>query len=351
MTRSNLSPALLALFTFRFALAAVAADAPKTVSPGSDSGMERASASIRKRLDDGVAELAAVRERAAAEVLPLSRELGDLEAELASVRNQFQEITREIDACTLEATNLRGEIKTRKDEAAYLENLLAEYVRQFETRLHICEIQRYRAPLQRAKQAQDDDDLAERDVYSAQTELLKISLERLHEAMGGARFPGTAIDSTGIVQSGDFALLGPAALFRSADGSVVGSAELKLGSLEPVILPFSDPLDAAAAAEFVEVGAGSFPLDPTLGNARKVEVTQESPWEHILKGGPVMYPIMALAGAAFLVAVFKWLSMVFVRSPSRKRLHELLAGMRRRARTSRTNRRGRSAVPNVGPRG
>ena len=52
--------------------------------------------------------------------------------------------------------------------------------------------------------------------------------------------------------------------------------------------------------------------------------------EHAAKGGPVMIPIFALAGAALLVALLKWLQMVFVSTPSRGRIAALLdAGARK----------------------
>ena len=48
----------------------------------------------------------------------------------------------------------------------------------------------------------------------------------------------------------------------------------------------------------------------------------------MLKGGPVMWPIFALAGAALLVVLAKWLSMAFVRRPQRKALERLLEAVR-----------------------
>ena len=46
-------------------------------------------------------------------------------------------------------------------------------------------------------------------------------------------------------------------------------------------------------------------------------------------GGPVMVPIGILAGAALLVALYKWLALSFVRRPSRKRLKSLLDAVAR----------------------
>jgi biopolymer transport protein ExbB len=83
------------------------------------------------------------------------------------------------------------------------------------------------------------------------------------------------------------------------------------------------------AERLVLSSAGRFPLDPTLGDAHKIESTEETLVEHIKKGGTVMVPILVLAGAALLVVLYKWLSMLFVRNPSRARLEALLDAVAR----------------------
>jgi biopolymer transport protein ExbB len=146
----------------------------------------------------------------------------------------------------------------------------------------------------------------------------------LHDSLGGTRFDGKAVDSTGLVRDGKFVLVGPAAIFRSVDGLHVGTAELRLGSLEPTVFAFEDPADRLAADQLIRDGAGSFPFDPTLGNAHKIAATQESLWEHVQKGGVVMVPIFALAALALMVALFKWIGLAFLRKPSSKAVAALL---------------------------
>jgi biopolymer transport protein ExbB len=291
---------------------------------------EGAAASVQEKLESSVAELNALRERIAAEKIPLGRQLRELESELIVVRQDYQQTTRLLDSRTLDLTNLRTEIQSREDEAAYLSNLLSQYIGEFEAGLHIAELQRYEGPLEAAKLAPENSNLSQEEVYAAQAELLGVSLGRLEEALGGARFEGTAVDPSGLVREGTFALIGPAALFRSSDGEVVGTAEQRLGSLEPAVITFADPEVSLAAARVVTSGTGSFPLDPTQGNAHKIEATRETIWEHIQKGGPVMVPIFAMAGAALLVALYKWLALSFVRKPSRKAIQSVLQAVEER---------------------
>ncbi len=291
---------------------------------------DAAAAAMKQQLADSLAELAALRERQAAEQIPLSRRLSELEDELSRARAEYQQTTRLLEGRTLDLSNLRGEIKSRQDAASYLSNLLSEYLREFEARLHVVELPRYREPLEAAKLAAENGNLSAQEVFQAQAEMLALSLERLHDAVGGTRFAGTAVGPDGRVQEGIFALVGPAAIFRSMDGRVVGTAEQRIGSLETATIPFPDPLDAAAAEQFVASGGGSFVLDPTLGTAHKIEATQETVWEHVLSGGPVMVPILVMAGLALLVAIYKWLTLAFVPTPSKRSIAALMDAVGRR---------------------
>ncbi|MEX2672282.1 MAG: MotA/TolQ/ExbB proton channel family protein [Phycisphaeraceae bacterium] len=316
--KTTLASALIIVSSFLGASTAAA----QQQEPGRD--FNEASTVIERQLEESLSELSALRERLVEEKLPLSRTLRELEAELTQVRQEFQQTSRTLDGRTLDLSNLRNEIESRREEATYLSNLFGEYIRNFETRLHISEIQRYRDPIEAARLAPENDSLSDEEVFDAQVTLIGTSLERLHNLVGGTRFKGSAVDPGGLVKEGEFVLVGPMAIFKAADGGVVGTAEQRLGSLEPTIIPFGNPEDAEAAADLVSNQQGHFPFDPTLGNAHKVESTHDSLWTHIQKGGPVMVPIFVLAGAAMLVALVKWLGLAFLGTPSEKRFRKLL---------------------------
>lgn len=294
-------------------------------APASEGGVfDRVETSVQKQLADSLAELASLREEIVKEKVPLGQKLSELEDELIQVRREYQQTTRLLDSRTLDLSNLRSQIQARREENNYLSTLLGQYLQNFETRLHIAEIQRYRDVLDKAKLAPENSNLSESEVYQAQASLVTASLERLHEALGGTRFEGSAVDSSGLLKRGTFVLIGPAAIFRSADGQSVGTAEVRMGSLEPTVIGFESGAMAQAATEMVDNGAGEFPLDPTLGNAHKIEATKESLIEHISKGGPVMIPILTLAAAALLVALSKWVGLSRLRKPSERRIRDLL---------------------------
>jgi len=291
---------------------------------------ESAAEAVQRQLDESIAEIGALRARIAEEKIPLSRSLSAMESELVEVRLEYQQTTRLLDSRTLDLSNLRSEIESRREEATYLSNLLGEYIRNFGSRLHIAETHRYEEAMERAKLAPENSNLSQEEVYEAQAGLLATSLERLHDALGGTTFQGTAVDSGGLVKPGTFVLVGPAALFGAADETEIGTAEQRLGSLEPAAIGFANPEDTQAASQLIATGEGRFPLDPTLGNAHKIAATRETLWEHVQKGGLVMVPIFALAGAALLVALYKWAALSLVRKPSRRRINALLEAVARR---------------------
>jgi biopolymer transport protein ExbB len=284
----------------------------------------RADASVQQQLESSLAELSALREKLVMEKIPLSRKLSDLEDKLAAVRREYQQTTRLLDSRTLDLSNLRSEIKSREQEKSYLSNLLGEYTRNFESRLHIAELHRYETVLSSAKLAPENSNLSDLEIYQAQSALVSASLVRLESALGGDRFDGSAVGPGGVMEQGTFVLVGPAAIFASVDGKTVGTAEQRIGSLEPAVIGFENAADAKAVAHLVEKSAGEFPLDPTLGNAHKIEETKETLWEHICKGGLTMVPILGLAAAALFVSIFKWVQMARLRSPSENEVKALL---------------------------
>ena len=303
-----------------------AAGAPKAADKPT---FQQATDSVSRDLKKSIAELNQLREQVAKETIPLSRKLRALEDELTDSRQEYQQRTRALDTQTLNLTNLRKETEARQAEVLYLSNLLGEYIRNFESSLHIAELQRYAKPLETAKLAVENGGLSDHEVFAAQAQILGLSIGRLEDALGGTRFEGTAVDSIGLVRKGTFVLVGPVAIFVSNDGKQTGTAEQRLGSLEPAIIPFADETDTAAAAALATTSEGFLPFDATLGNAHKVAETDETFLEHASKGGPVMIPIVALAAAAMLVALLKWLQLVFVSTPTRKGIAALLNAVAR----------------------
>ena len=245
----------------------------------------------QEQLDASLAELASLRERIAEEKLPLSKRLGGLEERLSELRKQNDQTIREIDRSGFDSTKLQGAVKLREDEAAYVANLLDEYVRSFETKLGVGEAERYAPLVAAAKEAASSGALTGEEKIDLQLNAVRASVARLDDVVGGTRFAGSAVDPEGAVASGTFALVGPVAMFASSDGSAAGLAVPQTGSAKPAVRPVNEQVDAAVS-EVVRDGSGSMPLDASRGGALEALIQRTSIVHVFKKGGPIMWPLL-----------------------------------------------------------
>ncbi|MEO6710737.1 MAG: MotA/TolQ/ExbB proton channel family protein [Planctomycetota bacterium] len=253
--------------------------------------MSRLSESARADLAKSTAELAALREEIAAAKLPLAEELTASEEKLANLRHEHERVTRLVDGGNLELPTIKAEIKARQDELGYVANLLDEYVRTFETRLNVCELQTLEESIKTAKQASEDTALPQQEKFARQIAFVNTTLERLFDCIGGMRFPGVAVDLQGTLIRGQFAMIGPIALFSGQQGAAAGLVIPQTGSTNPLVRPLEGALQLGIAA-LVESGEGSLPVDPSLGGALKALVQRTNLIHIFEKGGPIMWPLL-----------------------------------------------------------
>ncbi|MCA8977307.1 MAG: MotA/TolQ/ExbB proton channel family protein [Planctomycetes bacterium] len=291
------------------------------------SALAPATARLQSQYEQALQQLAQLREQIAAEKLPLTRQLREQEDEMLAAREEFQERSRLLETRALSLTNLESEIKSRQGDADHVSNLLSEYMRNFESRLHIAEMERYREVIAGARLALENPELEQARLFDAQVAVVGASLDRLEDGLGGTSFSGAAIGSNGLQIPGTFVLVGPNAVFRSRTGDVVGTIQQRLESHEPAVTALPTPEDNDAAGAIAKDGFGQLPVDPSLGEAIQVAAIDETLLEHWQKGGTVMYPIFGLAALALLVALWKWLTLSLVRKPSRRGVDALLASV------------------------
>src|SRR5690606_30509245 len=109
--------------------------------------------------------------------------------------------------------------------------------------------------------------------------LLDAAADRVRNLIGGHRFAGSA-NLDGKQVDGQFALLGPVAAFASAEGA--GLVELEANQSLPTVRV--QPQYTAGIRDLATTGSGILPLDATLGDAHKIDLTKETLTEHIKKG-------------------------------------------------------------------
>lgn len=323
--KTPLATAVLAGLCLVFSTGSAMA-APQTEDAGRMT-LDEAAAEIQADVLAAEAELSALRQAGSDEILPVRSRLSELQKEILNLQSALSSATRAASSDALQVTNLTKDIDKYKDQTSRLGSLFNEYSRNFESRLHISEMQLYREAIDEARAASENPNLSQAEVFGAQAKFLNVALDRLFAVGGGQAFAGNAVDQEGLVREGKFALLGPTAIFRSEDGKVVGTAETRVGSYSPVITRFYEEADSTAAAEVAQLGSGGYPFDGSGGKAHKIAETKETLVEHIQKGGAIMYPILIMAGFALLVALYKWIGLSLVRKPRKKKLNALLAAV------------------------
>ena len=266
--------------------------------PAANETMKQLSLSAGQELTRSIQELNQLREQIATEKLPLAQELTTSEEKLAQLRRDHEKVTRLVDAGNLEIITIKAEMKARQDELSYIGNLLDEYARTFESKINVSELQYCGEAILTAKQATENTTLSMPEKFSRQIAFVNVSLKRLFDAIGGMRFPGVGVDFQGTVADGQFAIIGPVALFCAKTCGAAGLSIPQSGSTKPLIRPLEGSLQSGIVA-LVETGEGLMPLDPSRGGALKALVQKTSLIHIFKKGGPIMWPLLFAAFMAF----------------------------------------------------
>ena len=289
---------------------------PQALPPKVPAVLATASASAQQDLDRSIAKLGELQAAIQKEKDPLNRELQAREQALRDMQDEYEPLMIEVNQLELDITNLRSANKLSSDENQVVSNILDEYARGFEGRLHPAEVQRYLTELDAARKAPEVPELPLREKLAIQVKLLKSSIDRIADIIGGARFEGQAVDAAGVVKQGTFALVGPVAVFSTPDGSTAGFAMGQTGSTNPVIRTL-DPAMTPGIQQLATTGSGVLPLDPSLGTAIQQFVKKHSLIDTFIAGGPIMWPLLFVSILVASVAVQR--VFFIVREKSRRR--------------------------------
>ena len=236
-------------------------------------------------------ELAHLERQIERQKTPMAEQLTQLEDRLTELRKEHGVIARTVVSGELELATIKAQMKLRQDELSYIGNLMDEYARTYESKVHVCELQNLGSAIEAAKQAPANTTLSMAEKFSRQADFVNITIQRLFSAIGGMRFDGVAVDLKSNVLKGQFAIVGPVALFRSITGAEAGLAVPQTGSPNPLIRPLEGVMQDGLAA-LVATGDGMLPLDPSRGAALKALVQKTNLIHIFLKGGPIMWPLL-----------------------------------------------------------
>ena len=289
--------------------------------------LEQLQDSFKSDLESALAVLSASQKKVADEKVPLSKRINELEARVIEKRQELSRLERSSDNQLVELNALKTQTKGLNEEKAYLNGLISEYAQLFETRIHITEVDTYQSAVRALQSASKNPDLSPGDFADAQVALLDASIDRLESLIGGKKFTSDALAPSGVLENGEVILMGPFAVFASADTASAGLAQLQLGSPKPTVVDLGAER-TAVIRQLSDAGKGEFPIDPTMGNALKIAATQDNLIEHMKKGGPVMLPIVGLGLAAVLIALMKWLQLSSIKLATPADLQLILSQIR-----------------------
>ena len=269
---------------------------------------EAAAGSAKADLDKALAELSTLEKQIADEKIPLSREMNKLESEVIANRREHSDAKRLQDRKVVDLTRLKAEEKAFKDQNDYLrKTLLEEYIRRFETRTHASEKEQYTTLVKTARAANENPSAKSEEVFTSQLAVVQAALDRLDNILGGHVYEGSAV-ADGVPEKGRFVMVGPLVMFTGNSGQS-GLAEQLRGTTEASLIDLKDEAFASGISKIISGGAGELPFDSTMGNALKIKQVEETWWEHINKGGVVIWPLLGLGLAAALVALIKWFQL------------------------------------------
>lgn len=284
--------AILSTIVVAAACHVAAAQASQEAVPAEASPIETVARSAEAELARSVEQLNALRDQIAKEKLPLAEELTALEDKLAQLRRDFEKTVRLVDSGKLELTTITAEIKKRQDELTYVGNILDEYAKTFDAKVNPAEMLVLAPAIDDAKQAAENKSLTAQQRLAKQVGFVDMTITRLGDAIGGLKFAGVGVNLDGGVVNGEYAILGPVALFKGESGGAAGVVVPQADGSKPLIRPLEGPLQAGLAS-IVSTGEGLLPLDASRGGALK-ELVQKTNLIHIFeKGGPIMWPLLA----------------------------------------------------------
>ncbi len=255
----------------------------------------------RAELEQVHAELRASKKEALDRLARSEAGLAELETKQAAVAQARQQ-----DEEALAELRLRAENAKQLDD--FLAGLVREYRMAFETRIDAAEAERLTADLARIDALLAPSDSAP----EALSGMLGLTLQRSGTALGGNRFAGAALSLDGIEHQGEFVRFGPVAYFAGTAGGPVGPVAQRPGSRLPTVYDRLDALRQGSIRSLAETGAGTVPVDVSLGSALQVEEAKDTLAEHLRKGGLVMVPLLVLGGVCLVLAIFKFLVLLLV---------------------------------------
>ena len=281
-------------------------------------------ATQQAKLDDAVRRLTAQRQLIKEQQIPLARTLRELEAEAKQQRVALNEARRADDSRNLDLETLRNKVEILQKEYKYITgSLLSEYNSKYENSLSVGELDKYGADIRALNLLFDNPEATLSERLDSSLSLIDDSVERIHGLLGGKRYTGQALNSEGRLRSGQFLQLGPLLYFAGDESGIIEETKALQARIHTI-----DTESSAQIAALSQKGSGKLPMDLSLGNALALQSTKDSLLIHLQKGGIWVYPIIAFALVASMVALFKFVQIMSIRQPAPNTIYDIATLLR-----------------------
>lgn len=281
----------------------------------------------QSKLEDAVRRLNEQRRAIHDAQVPISKTLSDLREEARRLEEKLSERRRARDTASLSLEQLQEQVREGNRQYEYITGaLLGEFVSAYKSALSPAELATYGETIRQHDLLQERAEASEGEKLAGSLALLNDSFERAEGVMGGKTFPGSAVGLDGALVEGRFVKAGPLLYFAAGSGESAGWVE-ETKSLQARLRPV-DEVEAAQIRQVAASGAGPLPVDASLGDAVALAETRETVSEHLRKGGIWVYPIVAFALIASLVAAFKFFQIFLIRQPEPMVVHDIVRLLR-----------------------
>lgn len=306
------------LFLSALALALPSLLLAQTAAPAPD--FAQASSEAQQRLDAALRDLNEVQAQINAEKPRLAAQLDLLEQEVTRLRRENQQAVTTRNTSSSDIVALDRDIAGLREANAYIQStLMAEYFRRVQSSLSPAERSLYETQISDVlNMLEAEVRPSDADLFRAELDLLRITMERASNSIGGKINEGQA-NVDGTVVPGRFVIVGPSAFF-AGEGDAAGIVFGEVGGYANIFPLPQYAADIAAATQ----GQGVLPLDTTGGEAIRFTDLDLTLVQEYFKGGFVMHFILALSIAAVIVALYKTVQLFTVKAVKERDLDTVL---------------------------
>ncbi|MDZ8118153.1 MotA/TolQ/ExbB proton channel family protein [Pontiella agarivorans] len=258
--------------------------------------------------------LSELRKTIAAQKPTLAEETARIASDLSVKRREVEFIELDRSEFQQKLNTLTQRISELDNEFSYIDNLLFDYRKQFETQLPSAVAETRRTALLEADRN-----------LTARLDLIEQAIRHFDETCSIFTFDGEALDAEGRAHEGRFLQAGPITWFISSDRKN-GGLTVENRNLLPELVPGTDHLEELKKLLNGQTARPRF--DPTEGSAIALDKTSDSWIGHIQKGGFWVYPILALALISTIAALGKWGQLACIRELSPDVIRNVLEALK-----------------------